>query len=106
LNGIIGLSVRLTVPSGNIATTLPSSRHFSAAEIASLPFFLEDGVLDSEPYSQLKIIRTMNFKQLYYGAADAALKQMKLLTSGKISEFDNIILSAAEKKAAGKIITK
>lgn len=75
-------------------------------EIASLPFFLEDGVLDSEPYSQLKIIRTMNFKQLHYGAADAALKQMKLLTSGKISEFDNIILSAAEKKAAGKIITK
>ena len=75
-------------------------------ETASLPFFLEDGVLDSKFYPQLQIIRTMNFKQLYYSTADTALKQMELLTSGKISEFDNIILSAVEKKAAGNIITK
>ncbi|MBR2374591.1 MAG: hypothetical protein IKA87_10220, partial [Lentisphaeria bacterium] len=75
-------------------------------EIASLPFFLEDGVLDDKFYPQLQIIRTMNFKQLYCGTADAVLKQIKLLMSGQISNFDNIILSAAEKKAAGNIINK
>lgn len=75
-------------------------------KIASLPFFLEDGVLEDGFYPQLQIIKTMNFKHLYNGTADAILKQLKLLRSGRIPEFDNIVLSAVERKAAGNIITK
>lgn len=69
-------------------------------EAGALPFFVEDDVLDSEMFRNIKIYRTVNLRKLYQGIARKTLEQIEKIGSGTVPDFENIILTDVEKEAS------